>query len=229
MPLPSYYQYGDFAEFEAIFANNFKSVRYEKGDYIKPPGQDIVNICYIVKGLAKASMIHENGGVKTTFVVGKGCIQPLYYTGSFPIWEGVLTIQAYTKLRAIEISKEGFRRCAQEYPRLMEIMLNVTARSAYTLCADALNHICNEGITRICDLLYYHIVNNKVVHNHDPHLMTITQNDIGAIVGLTRVNTNKILQHLQNEKIISLERHKVRIINVNGLLKYCSQDLSVGE
>lgn len=229
MPLPRYYQYGDFTEFKPIFSQRFRSVVFEKGAYIKAPSQDIINVYYVEKGLTKAAMLHENGGVKTTFVVGAGCIQPLFHPGHFPVWEKVVTIQAYTKLHTIEISKEGFHQCAREYPRLMEIMLDVTARCAYTLCGDAINHIYNEGIIRVCDFLYHHVANKEVVHNHDSHLMTITQNDIGAIVGLTRVNTNKILQQLQNEGIIRLERHRVRITNFEGLFKYCSQDLVIGE
>ena len=59
--------------------------------------------------------------------------------------------------------------------------------------------------------------------------MKTTQNDLGAVVGLTRENTNKILRQLQKEKIIAIEWHRIKIIDEKRLLDYCSQDRIIGE
>ena len=77
--------------------------------------------------------------------------------------------------------------------------------------------------------MYHHLYNLDVTHNHDVRLMKTTQNDLGAIVGLTRENTNKILRQLQKEKIIAIEWHRIKIIDEKRLLDYCSQDRIIGE
>lgn len=229
MPLPRYYQDKDFAEFQHVFTQRCKTVHFRKGDYLKAPNTEITHLYYIVNGLTKATMLHESGGLKTTFIVGPGCIQPLFYPAKFPIWEKVLGIEAYTNLTALEMTKDKFYQFSLEFPDLLEIMLNVTARNAYTLAADILSFTYSEGITRICNFLYHHLYNLDVTHNHDVRLMKTTQNDLGAVVGLTRENTNKILRQLQKEKIIAIEWHRIKIIDEKSLLDYCSQDRIIGE
>jgi len=229
MALPRYYMYGDFFEFKDIFTERFKEKKFKKGDKLKNVGEIVKSLYYSVHGLTKVSFIHESGESKTTFISGAGVIQPLYYPSQFPVWEKRFRLEAYTSMTVLEISKEEFKALAEEYPRLMEIMLDVTARNLYTMTADAMSHIYDEGITRICNLMYAHISNLDVKHNHDINQITITQSDISAIVGLNRVNTNKILQQLKDMGIIALERRRIRIIDRKKLISYCSTDIVLGE
>ena len=133
------------------------------------------------------------------------------------------------KLETIEIDRSQFQSLAERFHELKDIMAMVVARTLYTVACDDMSHIYDEGITRVCNLLYMHLNNKQVKHNHPINVMAITQYDVGALVGLNRVNTNKILQQLQNEKIIKIERRHIEIINPQGLLQYCSESLVIGE
>jgi len=229
MALPRYYMYGDFFNYKELFINKFKEKKFKKGDKIKDVGEITENVYYSVHGLTKLSFLHESGESKTTFISGAGTIQPLYYPSQFPIWEKRFKLEAYTNLTTIEISKDEFKRLTQMIPALTELMLDIAARNLYTMTADSLSHIYDEGITRICNLMYAHIANTDVKHNHAINQITITQNDISAIVGLSRVNTNKILQQLKDMEIILMERRRILIIDREKLFALCSKDCVLGE
>ncbi len=81
----------------------------------------------------------------------------------------------------------------------------------------------------MCDFLYYHLHDHKVIHNHERCQMVITQNDMASMIGIDRVNANRMLQQLRNEGIIEMQRKHIVIRDKDKLALYCSNDVTIAE
>lgn len=54
--------------------------------------------------------------------------------------------------------------------------------------------------------------------------MPFTQEDLGDILGLTAVHINRTLQTLKNDGVVSMENHKIRVLDMAGLVHIADFD-----
>ncbi len=229
MPIPNYYHYGEFKEFESLLTEGRNEINIEKGTVLKAYSECADTFYYIKKGLVKATINHIDGYEKIVYISGAGCIEPGFSFERFCRWEESIQYEAYMDLVAVVLNRGELADIFMKNPELMRKLCDNHARGTYSSYFESLRIQHDEGIRRVCDFIYYHISDSKVVHGHEPERMSITQNDIANLIGIDRVNINRILQSLRREGIIDVERKRVVLLDKERLIIHCSKDIDIGE
>lgn len=111
----------------------------------------------------------------------------------------------------------------------MEKMLDVAVCLQHSLTAQMLSQMYDDGMVRVCQLLYFHIANRHIKHTHPVECVKISQQDIAMLTGLNRVNANKVLQQLKKEEAIDIQRKRIKILDVERIMEHCNGDVNMGE
>lgn len=221
--------YGDFFAFSSLFIEHGRLCLIQRGHQLKPFGEPVTQFYYLKRGLARASILHPEGYEKALYIPGPGCIVPQFCPTPLPMWEESLCVEAYTDIEAIAFFRSEFVELAKEQPPLMEQLLHTAVCLQYSLAADMLSQMYDDGFSRICKLLFFHVTNDRIVHSHPKQHMHISQQDIALLTGLDRVNANKILQRLKMDGVIDVRRKHIKILDTEKLLTYCSPDYKISE
>ena len=138
-------------------------------------------------------------------------------------------MEAYTDVEAILLTRSELEELAgRNYP-LMEKMLDVAVCLQHSLTAQMLSQMYDDGMVRVCQLLYFHIANRHIKHTHPVECVKISQQDIAMLTGLNRVNANKVLQQLEKEEAIDIQRKRIKILDVERIMEHCNGDVNMGE
>ena len=227
--IPNYYMYGDFFDFEGLIFKTGKRVTLEKHSPIKQFNEPADKFYYVRSGLVRAVVLHSDGNEKALYVAGSGCLLPQFSPHGMPKWEENLLMEAYTDVEAILLTRSELEELAgRNYP-LMEKMLDVAVCLQHSLTAQMLSQMYDDGMVRVCQLLYFHIANRHIKHTHPVKCVKISQQDIAMLTGLNRVNANKVLQQLKKEEAIDIQRKRIKILDVERIMEHCNGDVNMGE
>lgn len=91
------------------------------------------------------------------------------------------------------------------YTKFVNLLLYETGHQGY-----------NNGFNKLCNIIYLLLCRDKSE-------LDITQERLGQILGMSRVNINRYLRRLKEEGIIQTQRMRLEVLNKDRLKAYCSE------
>lgn len=221
MYTPQYYFSNNFKQYESLFYSKKHEVKhYKKGEYLCGVDDRMDTIFYIVSGTAKLSILHQSGHEKNFSFHGAGTIQPFYYPVDFTL-EHSLLLLAVSDMEVLAFKKEDFSTIVKENPQLYDTLLEGFVNMVDLLMYDTANLLFNDGLVKVCNFLYSYLITGEC----NDGVIKLSQNDLASITGMNRTNTAKYLKILREKQIIKTARNHITIIDKDGLLYQCSNEL----
>lgn len=196
----------------ATIARQLLSQDLAKGSELLRQGERSEYIYFIVSGIVK---------VYKTSVSGKELILNVAYPGEslndVSIYDNApspASMLAITPVRLLKISK----------PDLVAIMAKIpqVAQNALRVMASRVRRDSNLAE----DLSFYHVTERvarlllKNINNVETDIFSLKQSEIAAAVGATRESVNKSIRELEENDLISLTRHGIKIKDLALMMEY---------
>ena len=222
MKLSDIYYDSHFSEFEELFRQNGTIVHFQKGASI-PTDYKVKNIYYTVKGLSKYFFVHENGSEKVTGIFGHGTLIP--YSLCLPVSEKNFVYKDYFKSRtltdvlAICLKQSTYHELFEKTPELRTANYDWIAfqHSRYEFETFFLSN-CG-AFTKVCNFLYTNISLYDIYRKNG---LTLTQDDIGDIIGESRLEVARAFRNLRDMNVISTSRGYVSVLDQEKLAQLTS-------
>ena len=221
MQTPRYYFSGDFTSFEDYFLSRpHKRVAFRRGELLWEPGEPFCRIHYMLSGLSMHYAQHESGRRRIISFHGPGTVYPGYHRRDYRI-ELSLVTEALSDIEALEFTPEQFSAMFEESPALAQRV--VDWYSAYTnlFLFDSVHQEYNSSLTRLCNLLYL-LTDTRTAPL--PPEVTVTQDEMADILGISRVHLTRALAELRDLGIVSTSRRCVHILDRMALSRFCSAE-----
>lgn len=218
MVLPKYYFFGEFNEFrDDLIKNNAMSIIFQPGEYILPPGDKMYLNYYIERGLAKYSILGNNGEEKIFMFLGPGTITP-YAFGLYDFrLEFYITISALTPVHALALSPEGMRKIADANGEFAIRGVYRAAKIINLALSRNMFNTCSDPMEKVCTFLYLYDLCNPDGTN----CINLSQEVIGRMIDLSREQISRIFSILRREGSISTSRGRCVIRNIDMIRERC--------
>lgn len=219
MLTPRYFFTDDFSHLHDYFLTQPHSKRsFQKGEYLWEPGRPFEAIHYIVSGLAQNYVEHENGHRKILSFHGSGTVFPGYHQNDYRIERAIIT-RAIGAVEVLEFTKDQFRLMFEANAMLSAAVVEWFSMYVNLLLYDSAHQEYNSSFIKLCNLLY--LLYSREAKN-SCGIGDLTQDDLSAILGVSRVNLTRGLTLLRNEGIIVTHRKCIEVVDQAGLAAYCS-------
>lgn len=194
--------------FEKIFicygtlkAFPMNKIIFEKGDVAD-------SVAYIKSGQVRAVVTNPDGDETTLFYLSAGDVFGSDSLSSVPF--RVVTVQAVCPCEIYLLSSGQFSEIWQKnnYP-LKELHSHYIKRIA--LLSD---YICCSHFNSAKKKTAYFLNSYSYTHGDT---ITLTNEQIGTITGMTRISVNRSLNELAQENIVSIKYRKIKIIDKERL------------
>lgn len=160
-------------------------------------------VLLIYKGLIKIYIINEDG--KNIPIRTKG---PLYIIGEINIVddERTATLETIQETHALSFSLSYMKQLLLKYPSFGFNLLKIVVeklRVANKQTEYYFSASLKERTWAMIQAMASHFLNSEI---------SLSQEELADIVGATRGKVTEVLQELQNEKLISLDYRKIRVL-----------------
>ena len=175
---------------------------------------------YIKRGIAKLSLINEEGAEHILFFFGKGGIYPVTRLEETLTMEIYLHLVAVTDLEVITFPSSRIIEMNGQDNALFAAALDHYVRYANTLLYKLLMNTYNDSAKCVSSFLYLY-----AHHSFLPSGGTIdlTQEQVGQIIGLSRAQVTRILNTLRGEGIIQTSHSKIKVLDMERLRDFCPE------
>jgi len=224
MLLPRYYFGEDFTQFEDWLLQRCDGIQdFKAGAYLNGMSIDYNTIYYILSGVGKFYVLHESGERSTITYHGHGTMYPLVReTERFKIEDSIF-FQAITDMRVAVFPNSRILDMMMENREFAKTKIQLFNKHINIFCFRTANNEHGDALSTVSNFLYIMLYNNSsFVHNNT---ICLSQDDIAEGVGLTRVHVTRTLKVLASQDIITLERRKIIINDLDRLIQNCSNDL----
>jgi len=180
--------------------------RFAAGEVIYHRGDPAVDAFVVHRGLVKTLLHDEEGRELLVSLHGRG-----QFFGTLTLFRAgsrESTVAAVIPTTALQIAREDALRVVERNPRAMRFMFEHLAVTIHQLAA------LLEGIVflDVPGRLAKYLVELEGVDG-----MSLTQDDIAAAIGSTRVTVNKLLADFERRGLIKVQRKQVAILDEAGL------------
>lgn len=221
MLIPCYYFSNDFRDFQKYFFSQPHTVRtFRKNEYLWNYGEPVTHIFYIMSGVARTTLEHENGSRKISSFHSEGTVFPGCHRSVFKIEQSIATA-AVTDMETLCFSNDDFLKMLTENPQLMLSTVDWYASYINLLLYESAHQDYNSSFVKLCNLLYLFSRNSPT---GERGRIDLTQESIAEILAVTRVSAARCLGRLRDEKIIIPHRSWIQIIDQKALEAYCSSE-----
>lgn len=220
MLIPRYNFADEFRSFYDYFLSQPHTLRqFQAGDILWQPGAAHTEIHYIVHGAEMHYALHENGRRKIISFHSAGTIFPGYHQLDFKI-ERALVTEALSGMTVLAFTREQFRQMFEANTALAETVVNWYAAYVNRLLFETVHQEYNGSFLKLCNLLHLLIADGST---HTPEL-SLSQDALAELLGLSRVQITRILSRLRQEGIIETQRGVLRVCNPAALAAHCSSE-----
>ena len=221
MLIPRYYFSNDFRDFQKYFFSQPHTVRtFRKNEYLWNYGEPVTHIFYIMSGVARTTLEHENGSRKISSFHSEGTVFPGCHRSVFKIEQSIATA-ALTDMETLCFSNDDFLKMLTENPQLMLSTVDWYASYINLLLYESAHQDYNSSFVKLCNLLYLFSRNSPT---GERGRIDLTQESIAEILAVTRISAARCLGRLRDEKIIIPHRSWIQIIDQKALEAYCSSE-----
>lgn len=223
MTLPSYYFSGDFKQYEQMFGKYDSTVKqFAAKSIMSAQGEAFSTNFYILEGMVKAAIGHEEGQEKTLTFHGQGTVFPFCFTEYSYQLEHSMVVSAVTDVKAIAFSNKTARTMMNEIPGIAIKVAENFYGQINLLNYNSVSQSFDDSRTRICDFLYLYLSKNTIKGNN----IQLTQEEIASIVGLRRVQVARVFRGLREADVIMTGRNSLLVKDLDKLLHLCSREIN---
>ena len=220
MILPRFHFVNDFTPFpELILAHGGVRENVPKGATLyEAHAQERTHSYYVESGVTKLTMINEEGTENILFFMGKGSIYPINRFSDTFSMEYFMHLTAVTDLTVIRFPSSQLVDMAQADRAFTEAIIDHYCRYCNLLLAKNLLNTYNDSEQLVCSFLYLYVYDRPALQN----MVDMTQEEIGKITGLSRMQITRIVNHLRTDHIIETHRGRIQILRLSELKKRCA-------
>jgi len=216
----SYYFFENhFSDFEPLLREKGTECTLKKGYEITANNPELY-LYYIINGIFKLSLTHEDGAVKTVCFHGKGSIFPYSLCrptdNEYKIETDILLLTAVTDVLTIRIKPSIFHDMLLESPNFHMAMTDYCIKHSNLFMFESINLSYNTAFIKTCNFIY---IFSRYLHGKG---INLTQTEIGEIIGETRLEVARALKKLRGMGIIDTSRVGISVLNMEELIKNCS-------
>ena len=172
---------------------------------------------YILDGIAALKIINESGLEQILFYLCKGSLYPINTIKTPLSMDGYLHVIAVTDLTVLTFPAGLLSKMIEESHGFAEAAIEHYVKYTNVLLCKILLHSYNDSTKCVCSFLYLHHV-YYVTNN----IINLTQEQIGQLLGLSRVQVARVFSILREENIIETKRNNIIVLNPERLKIKCS-------
>jgi CRP-like cAMP-binding protein len=196
----------------AVVAQEVVTRHYQPGDIIFLEGDPDAGLHLVAEGLGKVFRISENGREQVLAILrpGDSCNEvPVVDGGPNPA-----NLAALELTTTWVITRESLIRLRQQFPALNDIIIKNLAMRCRQLVQRVYNLSFLSVTGRLADFLLQQSDEQSELNRSQ-----WTQDDIAAHLGTVREMVARAFRELQEAHLIKIDRHRIEIIDREGLQK----------
>lgn len=200
--------------------------RFAKGELVYQAGTPAIGVVILVDGSLFEGRSWSNGKHMATTIV-----RPGWPIGVAAVWRGIEYFydgMARADLVAVLIPRADFLVAARGDPKRLEDLLTFTcAQIGQDIVA---LHTRANGSTRCVMAMYLAYLSRPSIHlveepdAVDPTAFDVTQDELAAMLHLTRQTTNQLMKALERDGVLKRDGNRLRIVNFLKLLAIMEED-----
>lgn len=190
---------------------------YEKATVIFKQGDPNEGICAVLSGLVKFSKLTASGTE-----ISLGLQQPGEWAGELSLLDGLGRTHdgyAIVNTRTAWLRPDDIKDLSNQYPEFYRTLVQLVC----ALARDALRDIDRVLALRPEQLLALRLCDLTQAVSPAGEL-SITQDDLAALIGISRQSINKILTKWSRLRIVRTYRGGIQILNMDGLNAIAESD-----
>jgi CRP/FNR family transcriptional regulator len=183
---------------------------YQAGEIIFLEGEPVAGLHLVVEGLGKVYRLSEGGRehVLTTLRPGDSCNEvPVVDGGPNPA-----NFAALENSTVWVISEESLTRLRRQYPALNEMIIKNLAMR----CRQLVQRVYNLSFLSVTGRLAAFLLQQSEQEGGSLRRQW-TQDEIAAHLGTVREMVGRAFRELQEAELISIDRHRIEILDREGL------------
>lgn len=225
MILPRFSFVDDFKPYEDLMLKHGGIRASIRKNTVIKDANSLAHVSYYIKsGFAKLVMTNEKGIEHIVFFVGEGSMYPITRFNALLTMEPYLDLIAVTDLEVIAFQGERILDMLQESREMTGAVIDHWVRYTNLLMTKLLLNSYSNSIMCVSSFLYLY-----ALQRHDLNqVISLTQEQVGQMVGLSRVQISRVLTTLRNEGLIQTSNNQIKILDMDRLQERCSditQDL----
>lgn len=183
---------------------------YNRNDTIYRQGESAECFYYLKKGKVKIFFNSPDGMEKTLSIAGTGSL--LGEAAFFDKIPRISSAKAEDKCEIISINGKKLIELIGKHPNLAMDLLQILAKRIRLLSSQIDSMTFLQADARIAQLLLEY----KTEENNMQYIY-LTHEEIGNMVGVSRVTVSKILNNFAREKIIKTNYKSIQLLNIEKL------------
>lgn len=210
---------GNFENISTFFkGEGFIPVHFSEGDTIL----DFDNnnkICYFVSGHARMISINLDGKLFSPLFFSAGNLFPITcIKNNFDIFPIQFSVIANTDCYVIMFTPDLLKKVILNHPEVGIECINQCHTIEHLLLYEVFGFSIKSSEKRICDLLYdFH---QKSLQTGYKEYIHFSQNQLSEILGISRMQLNRVLKKLRSKGIIKTENGDIVLIKPYELKYY---------
>jgi len=202
---------------EAIAAK-VRRRRYNDGEVIFHEGDPGRSLCVIESGRVKIVSVSEQGQEALLAVMGPG-----EFFGELALFDDMprsADVVAMEQTQTLNLARDDFFAIIDRFPTV--------SRSIFAVLAGQIRRLTSE----VSDIVFLNLdarIAKRLLELADTHgvdtpegrriELTLSQAEIGSMVGATRESVNQCLRRFQDAGMIALGRQRITVVKADGLRK----------
>ena len=188
--------------------------RFRRGDQLFAEGDPPDGLHLIAEGRVAIRVSLPSGNNATIDVVGPGdAIGELALL--LPETPRAATAVALEEVETLLLSARSFADLRDRFPSVTDVLLTVLARRNRTMDALLADALYAPAETRVGRRLLD--VSERWSEGAPVHEVPLTQEDLAGLAGTTRETVNRVLRALADERLIEVERGRLRILDLAAM------------
>ena len=185
---------------------------FDTGKIIYSQGDSPDYLYYLKKGRVKIFISSENGSEKTLSVITQGAVfgEAAFFDGR----ERMSSAKAVTRSELILISKNILTDIIRRRPQTALELLRLQSNTIRLLSSQVDSIAFLSAKSRLCQFLLECAAQNR------NNIITATHEEIGSIIGATRVTVSKLINELAKSGAIKTGYRKIQVLNTDILKNY---------
>lgn len=220
MILPRLFFKNEFTPFEPLI------LKYSSRRAIIPAGTILYDTIstehmsyYIYDGIVKHFLINDSGNETLFYFLGKGSIFPINCMDTIFSLENYLMYAAVTQIHAIRFPSKKIIDMVHESKEMAAEVINHECRASNLLTVRELLSTYNDSMQLLSSFLYLYVSQ----HCSNEDVISISQEKLGELAGLSRPQIVRVLSQLRKEGIIRTSNKKIQILDLEGLKNHCNK------
>lgn len=216
--MPKFCLYDDFSPFsEVILKKGGKQKHIPAKTLLHEATSEIHTAYYIKQGLAKFSLVTEEGTENLVFFYGEGSIFPVNCSTELFALESFMTFTAITDLEVIAFPASKLAEIAYDNKDFVSAIIFHYSHYASSVLTRLMLRTYNDSVRLLATFLYLYSI-----HSQEDGVVDLTQEEIGNMLGISRVQVSRAISTLKQDNSIQVNHKAIKITDIEKLKYRCS-------